>query len=145
MRIRTFILLMTLLAIAVFAAFNWNAFMTPTPLTLGVIDFQAPLGLVMLILIALLTGLFLAFVVAMQTGVLLESRRVSRELQASRTLAEQAEASRYSELRAHLDSELLKIGARLDRMDGELKTVIEEHSNSLAAVIGEMDDRLRNR
>ena len=56
MRIRTIILLIALCAIAAFAALNWGAFTTPTTLSLGVTDFQAPLGLVMLIIIVGLTA-----------------------------------------------------------------------------------------
>lgn len=153
MRIRTIILLIALAAIAVFAALNWSAFTTPTTLSLGVTDIQAPIGLVMLVAIAVLTALFLVFIITLQTSVLLETRRQTRELQASRTLAEQAETSRYNELRLHIDSELQKLDARnqatvaattacLDRLERELHTAIDESGNSLAALIAEMDDRL---
>lgn len=153
MRIRTIILLIALAAIAVFAALNWSAFTTPTTLSLGVTDIQAPIGLVMLVAIAMLTALFLVFIITLQTSVLLETRRQTRELQASRTLAEQAETSRYNELRLHIDSELQKLDARnqatvaattacLDRLERELHTAIDESGNSLAALIAEMDDRL---
>lgn len=153
MRIRTIILLIAFAAIAVFAALNWSAFTTPTTLSLGVTDIQAPIGLAMLVAIAVLTALFLIFIITLQTSVLLETRRQTRELQASRTLAEQAETSRYNELRLHIDSELQKLDARnqatvaattacLDRLERELHTAIDESSNSLAALIAEMDDRL---
>jgi uncharacterized integral membrane protein len=153
MRTRTLILLIALGAIAIFAALNWSAFTTPTTLTLGVIDFQAPLGLVMLIAIAVLTALFLVFIITMQTTVLLETRRQSRELQTSRTLAEQAEASRYTELRLYMDGELQKLDAHnqaaiaattacLDRIEREMRTAIDESGNSLAALIAELDDRI---
>jgi uncharacterized integral membrane protein len=153
MRIRTIILLIALCAIALFAALNWSAFTAPTTLSLGVTDFQAPLGLVMLIAIAVLTGLFLVFIITLQTSVLLETRRQTRELQTSRTLAEQAETSRYNELRLYLDGELQKFAARddasaaamtacLDRMERDLRSAIEESGNTLAAYIGELDDRI---
>lgn len=153
MRVRTLALLVTLCAIAIFAALNWGAFMAPATLSLGITDVQAPLGMVMLALIALLTGLFLVFVITLQTSVLLEARRQSRELQASRTLAEQAEASRLNELRLYLDSELQKLAARdqasdtamtarLERMEKDLRTAIEESGNTLAAYIGELEDRI---
>jgi len=156
MRIRTILLLIALCAIAAFAALNWGTFTTPTTLSLGVTDFQAPLGLVMLIFIAVLTALFLIFIITLQTTVLLETRRQARELQTTRTLAEQAEASRYNELRLFIESELQKLDARdqaaaaattacLDRMERELRTAIEESGNTLAAYIGEMDDRIERK
>jgi uncharacterized integral membrane protein len=156
MRIRTILLLIALCAIAAFAALNWGTFTTPTTLSLGVTDFQAPLGLVMLIFIAVLTALFLIFIITLQTTVLLETRRQARELQTTRTLAEQAEASRYNDLRLLIESELQKLDARdqaaaaattacLDRMERELRTAIEESGNTLAAYIGEMDDRIERK
>jgi uncharacterized membrane protein len=156
MRIRTILLLIALCAIAAFAALNWSTFTTPTTLSLGVTDFQAPLGLVMLIFIAVLTALFLIFIITLQTTVLLETRRQARELQTTRTLAEQAEASRYNDLRLLIESELQKLDARdqaaaaattacLDRMERELRTAIEESGNTLAAYIGEMDDRIERK
>jgi hypothetical protein len=90
----------------------------------------------------------------LQTSVLLESRRHTRELQTQRQLAEQAEASRYSQLRQYLEAELPKlaaqqeqgharIAARLDQMDGDLRQVLEQTGNTLAAYIGELEDRLQ--
>jgi uncharacterized integral membrane protein len=124
MPLRNVLLLVVLVAVAVFAALNWSVIMAPTTLSLGFAEVQAPLGLVLLGVIALLSVLFLAYVVYLQSSVLLEARRHARELQASRELADQAEASRFTELRAHLDTRLTDI------------------ENSLSAQLGELRDRL---
>ena len=109
MKLSTLLLLLILTAIAAFTALNWHVFITPTELSLGFTTAQIPLGLVMLGLLAFLTSLFLGFVVYLQTSALLETRRHSRELQASRELADQAEASRFNELRNFLEVEVLKL------------------------------------
>jgi hypothetical protein len=124
MPLRNVLLLVVLVAVAVFAALNWSVIMAPTTLSLGFAEVQAPLGLVLLGVIALLSVLFLAYVVYLQSSVLLEARRHARELQASRELADQAEASRFTELRAHLDTRLTDI------------------ENSVSAQLGELRDRL---
>lgn len=153
MKVRTLFLLLTLAAIAAFTALNWSAFMTPTTLSLGVANVQAPLGLVMLGLVAFLAALFLVFVVYLQTSVLLEARRHARELQANRELAGQAEASRFTELRGFLEAELRRqagldaesraiLLARLDQLDRDLRSAVEQSGNTLAAYIGELEDRL---
>ncbi len=153
MQIRTLLLLIILVAIAVFATANWNAFMAPTALSLGFAEFQAPLGLIMLGLIILLTFLFLAFVVYLQATVLLETRRHAKELQVQRELADKAEASRFSELRTYLQAELGKlyadiaqsrseILARVELSEQVLSTAVEQAGTSLSAYIGEMEDRL---
>lgn len=153
MKIYTLLLLVFLAIIAAFAALNWSAFMTPTLLSLGVADVQAPLGVIMLGLLTIFTSLFLAFVVFLQTSVLIESRRHARELQANRTLADQSEASRITELRGFLEMELarqatlaeesrMSVLARMDQLDHDLRAAFEQSENTLSAYIGELDDRL---
>ena len=127
MHLRNVALLVVLGAVALFAALNWGV-MTPTTLSLGFAEVQAPLGLVLLAMLAVICALFLFYLVYLQTTVLLEHRRHARELETQRQLADQAEASRFTELRTLLE-------ARLDQLE-----------NSLAASIGELADRLgRNR
>lgn len=153
MKARTLFFLIVLGAIAAFAALNWSAFMTPTTLSLGFAVIQAPLGLVMLGLLAFLAVFFLVFVVYLQTSVLFETRRHARELQANRALADQAEASRFTELRGFMDMELKRqadldavsrttVLARLDQLDRDLRSVVEQSGNTLTAYIGELEDRL---
>jgi uncharacterized integral membrane protein len=124
MPLRTVVLLIVLAAVALFAALNWSAFLAPTTLSLGFAQVQAPLGLIMLGLIAALAALFLGYLVYLQSTVLLEARRHAKELQAQRELADQAEVSRFTELRSYLDTRL------------------SELENSLSAQIGEMRERL---
>lgn len=153
MQVRTLLLVLLLAIIGLFTALNWSTFVTPTDLSLGVTAVRAPLGLVMLGLLVGLLAVFLVFVVYLQTSVLLDTRRHARELRTQRELADQAEASRFTELRAYLDTELKKLGtrddapfariiARLEQSDGELRAAIEQSANSLAAYIGELEDRM---
>ncbi|HEX7812718.1 MAG TPA: LapA family protein [Burkholderiales bacterium] len=153
MKAPTILLLAVLALIVVFAAVNWGVIMAPTTVSMLVTDVQAPLGLILLSITLLITALFLIFVVYLQTGVLLDARRHSRELQAQRELADKAEASRFTDLRGYLDTELRRIGdqisesrtvvtSRLDQMERELRTTVDQAGNTLAAYIGELEDRL---
>ncbi|MBP1726416.1 MAG: Signal transduction histidine kinase [Deltaproteobacteria bacterium] len=153
MRARTVLLVFVLGAIAVFAALNWSAFMTPTSLSLGFATVQGPLGLIMLGLTALVTVLFLAFVVYLQTSVLIDARRHARELKAQRELADEAETSRFTELRGFVEEGLQRLEgqceesrtgvlARLDQLERELRSAVEQAGNTLAAYIGELEDRI---
>ncbi|MBP1749893.1 MAG: hypothetical protein H6Q52_2432 [Deltaproteobacteria bacterium] len=153
MKIRTLLLLVILVIIAVFVAINWKAFMTQTTLSVGFANVQAPLGLVMLGLLVFLTAAFLVFAIYLQTSNLLEARRHAQELKGSRELADRAEASRFTELRGFLDSELKRqtdlniqsraaIVARMDELERDLRTAIEESGNALSAYIEELEDRL---
>jgi len=153
MRARTLILLVILGGVGIFAALNWTVFTMPTPLHLVVARVEAPLGAIMLAVMAAVTLLYILFLTWLETSMLLEARRYARELQAQRALADNAEASRLAELRGILDHELgeLRTGAeaasqralaRMDQLEAELRAEIERAGNTLAAYIGELEDRL---
>jgi uncharacterized integral membrane protein len=155
MKIRSLLLLLVLVVIATFAMLNWGAFMASTTLSLGVAEVQAPLGLIMLGLIAFVSAVFLVFLVYLQASILLEARRHARELQANRGLADQAEASRFTELRGFLDVELKRLAsvdaesraavlARLDLLDQGLRLALQQSENTLSACLGELEDRLES-
>jgi hypothetical protein len=153
MYLRTLLILIVIGAVALFAAINWNAFMAPTTLSVVFANVEAPLGLILLAVVGALTLLFLLYVVYLQSSVLVENRRNARELQTQRELAEQAEVSRINQLRSFLESELRRLGekteeskvavlAKLEALERELRSVIEQSGNTLAAYIGEIEDRL---
>jgi len=132
MKFRTALVLLMLAAVSVFALVNWAAFTAPTPLSLGFFEFQAPLGLVMLVLTGAVSGLLLVYILMQQAGVILEARRYAKELTAHRELADKAEASRFTELKAFLETELRRIeaqnaagtrelAARIDQLQGSMK------------------------
>lgn len=156
MSLRTVFLLVVLAVLAVFTALNWTAFTTPTTLSLVFATVQAPLGLLMLVVTGLLAALFLLYVVYLQSTVILEARKSARELQAQRQLADEAEASRFTELRAFLESRISKLEgdvtqsrsaaqSGLDRLATDLRATIEQTGTVLTAYIGEVEDRLERK
>jgi hypothetical protein len=138
MGMRTLLLLLVVIALAAFTILNWTAFTTPTSLSLVFASVQAPLGLVMLVIAGLITIAFLLYVAYLQGTVILETRRAARELQSQRQLADQAEASRFTELHKTLEE-------RLDRLDHDLRATVEQTGTVLTAYIGEVEDRLERK
>jgi mannitol-specific phosphotransferase system IIBC component len=138
-------LLIVVLSIAGLAALNWGVLVTPTPMSIGFMQTSAPFGLIMLGLTVLLGVLLVAYVVYLQSSVLLETRRHNREMQTQRDLADKAEASRFTELRNFLEAQA---GAR-SAQDGERHAAMlaraQQTENSLAAHIGQLEDRLERR
>jgi hypothetical protein len=141
MKTRTLFLLAVLTSIAAFAAVNWNAFIMPATLSIGVASIQAPLGLVMLGVIAFLTGLFLVFVLYLQATVLFDARRHAKDLRANRELADKAEASRFTELHNFLEAELRKLSLRdeasqaatlnrIDQLQRDLQVMLKQSENN---------------
>jgi uncharacterized integral membrane protein len=156
MNVKTFVMLLALAVVALFAAINWNSFMTPTNLWLLFTSIHAPLGLIMLGVTAVITALFLIFIAYLQASMLSDTRRFEKEIQSQRKLAEQAETSRIKELHTFLEAELLKIEqrteaaestlkTRMDQLDHDLRSSVEQAGNTLAAYIGEIEDRLEKK
>jgi len=153
MTLRALAVVLVLAALVVFAMLNWTAFTAPTVLSLGFADVHAPLGLIMLVLTGLVSVLFLVYIVFQQAGVILEARRYAKEMKAQRELADKAEASRFTELRAFLDGELRRIeaqsaasvrevGARIEHLEQQLQDKLAESTRSLSAYFGEVEDQL---
>jgi hypothetical protein len=156
MRIRVLPVLLVLLLTGVFALINWTTFNTPTTLNVGLAMVTAPLGMVMLGIVALLAVMYIASVVYLQGAALLEARRMGRDLTAQRELADKAEASRFTELREFMNSEMQRMArtneeiraamfARMDQMEQRSRASMEETANSLSAYIGQLEDRMERR
>ena len=150
---RCLLIALSLAALGVFALLNWTAFTASTTLSLGFAELQAPLGLVMLVVTVALSAMFLVYIVFQQAGVILEARRYAKELKSHRELADTAEASRFTDLRVFLDSELRKLEAqqaastrelntRLSQVEQNLQDKLAESTRSLSAYMGEVDGKL---
>lgn len=156
MGLRTGFLLLVVVLIAGLAALNWGTLSAPTTMSLGVTEVSAPLGLIMLGLTALMGVLFVIYVIYLQSTVLLETRRQSRELQSMRDLADKAEASRFTELRTYLEGrEELRLARqaelqtavieRIAQMENSFRVRADQSDNTTAAHIGQLEDRFERR
>lgn len=153
MNLRSIAVAAALSTLALFTALNWQAFLVSTTLSLGIAEVQAPLGLIMLAVTAGVSGLFLVYILFQQASVMLEARRMTKELQAQRELADRAEASRFTELRGALEAETRRLEAlvsagtrelseRLRDVDKHLTERLDESTRTLSAYVGEVDDKL---
>jgi uncharacterized integral membrane protein len=153
MKFRTIAVTLVLVLLAVFTLLNWMAFITPTSLSLGFAQVQAPLGLIMLVVTGAVSGLFLVYIVFQQAGLILETRRLDKEVRTQRELADQAEASRFTTLRDFVANELNRLRAelaaaadaltaRIDQSEQRESDKMDESVRSLSAHLGEVEDKL---
>lgn len=149
MQMRSTLLLIIVLAIATLAALNWELLAASSTVSVGLMTFEAPLGLLMLGLTTLLGVFFVAYVLSLQGSVLMETRRHTKEMQAQRELADKAEASRFTELRSFLETQHVQgqeaLLARLDRLESHLTARAEESDNTTAAYVGQLEQQLHGR
>ena len=153
MRARMVGLVVPILVVAAFVALNWSEFVRSAPISFGLAIVDAPLGVIMLGLLMLAVLGFLVSTASMETGNLLASRQHAREAASLRELADKAEASRFTDLRVLLNTQVQDqlqreeamaraFAAHVRQSQQELQLKIDQNGNSLAAVIGELDDRL---
>ena len=166
MSLRSLLLLLVGAVIVAFIGVNWVEMTRPTDLSLIFTEIRAPLGLVLLGLMALLSVVFVGLIAYTQGTVLIETRRHAKELSAQRELADKAEASRFTDLRAHLDKEVARLSetidghtrdtlARVDRAEmglrdrpvdleiGRLVQAVESHNRELHARVDRLEMGLR--
>ena len=134
MRFKSLLILVAAGLAALFIVLNWRVFAGPAKLNLAVTQAEVPVGIMMLMLFVLALAVLWILVSGWQGTLLAEFRRQAKELQAQRLLAESAEASRFTELGALIREEIAK-----------LRTELQDTEHSIAATLGEMDDRLRKR
>lgn len=70
MTLRTFALTLTLAfaLLLLLVTLNWAAFAAPTALSLGFIAISAPLAMIMLVFTAVVSGLFVVYILVQQAG-----------------------------------------------------------------------------
>jgi uncharacterized integral membrane protein len=143
------IILLALFLLSVFTLANWAVLSASSTLSFIVFDVEGPLGVILLGAMLALVALFVVYALSLKTSMLMESRRHNQELEAQRKLAETAEASRLSDLRAQIEREFAQlqdaIGAvdgRMDSHEQAMKQSLNEAANGLAALVAEMDDKI---
>jgi len=156
MKFINFLLLIIIVALVVFAAVNWPAIIAPVPLSLLFTNADAPLGLILLAVTGLLALLFLGFVVYMQSSTLMIRRKLNKEVEEQRKLANEAEASRFTELRTYLENELQalksqntevhqQVETKLVAIETSMQSKMEETGSTLSAYVGELEDWLEKK
>lgn len=143
MRFRTVLLIVVAILVAAFLFINWRVFAAPANISFLVGSVQMPLGVVMVGLLVLVVLAVAVYVGIWQGTLLMDLRRQSKELQAQRNLADDAEASRFTELGNLLRAEMAKLDQRMEAALEALRGEVRDAERSVAATLGEMDDRLQ--
>ena len=153
MRGRLAFIVLAVLVVAAIAALNWPEFTRAEPLSFGVATATVPIGVLMLALIAIVLVAFLVSSAIQESRYLLDHRRHTRALNDQRTLAEKAEASRFTDLRQQLDSHMresrqrdsvvaTEFEKRMLQSHAELRAHIERMQQMISNRLGDIESRL---
>lgn len=142
MRFRTVVSIVVMLLIAAFVGSNWTVFAAPASFYVLVGRVDVPVGIVMVALLVLIMLVVAIYVGMWQGSLLRDYRQQSKELHTQRTLADDAEASRFTALTTLLREEMSKQDARFQAAVDALRGEVRDTEHSLAATLAELDDRL---
>lgn len=149
MKSRVTLLVLIILLIGTLAFFNFGYLAQEVPMSLGFTTLDAPLGLILMGLTALMAIVFVAYVIAMQGTWLLEARAHAKEMHAQRELADKAEVSRFTELRTAIEAlhkaEEQRLMERMDTLESHLQAKVQESENSTAAYVGQLEQQMRGK
>jgi uncharacterized protein YlxW (UPF0749 family) len=147
------LILLVLILLGAFVMANWSLLTAPTALSFIVFSLDGPLGIILLAMMLGLALLFILYIMSLRTSMFVTGRHHAKDLRAQRELADQAEASRLTELRAQLDREFEQLHAEIrdvrtqmtargDSLEQALLKSLGETTNTLSAYVAEVDDKL---
>lgn len=153
MHLRSVFLLLLFVLCSVFLIVNWEGVMAEVNVNLLWTEIQAPLGLILLMGPGLLILICLIYGFVQQAGLSMELRRVNKQLQQARDLAQKAELSRFTELKSEMQKQITELqnqsasrhSSLMAAVNGVQAAVDESAQgtvNSLSASVGEVEDRL---
>lgn len=153
MHLRSVFLLILFVLCSVFLIVNWEGVMAEVNVNLLWTEIQAPLGLILLLGPGLLILLCLIYGFVQQAALSMDLRRVNKQLQQARDLAQKAELSRFTELKNELQKQIMELQnqsaarhsslmAAVNGVQAAVDESAQETVNSLSASVGEVEDRL---
>ncbi len=113
MSIRTVVILLLCVLSAVFLAVNWTGIVAPVPVNLLVKQVEAPLGLIIFVVLGLLLVAWIIWSFLQQAAALVDIRKAYKEARTNKQLAENAEQSRIQASTKTLSQEFADLNAQL--------------------------------
>jgi hypothetical protein len=143
MRVKTSLLILLVCLVGAFTGVNWGLLAMPAHFDFLLGSMEIPLGVVfagLILSLGLAIGVYLG---VWQRRVINDYRRQSLDLKAQRSLADDAESSRFTALSALMKAELTKLEQQLKLALEALRGEVHATENSISASLAEMDDRMR--
>ena len=143
MGVKIGLLVLLVCLVGAFTGINWHLLAMPAHFNFLLGSTDIPIGMVLAGLILSLGLTFGVYFGVWQHRVINDYRRQSQDLQAQRSLADDAESSRFTALSALMKNELTKLEQHLALALEALRGEVHSTENSISATLAEMDDRKR--
>ena len=113
MTVRTVVLVLLSIFAAIFLILNWQGITAPVPVDLLFKTTEAPLGLILLVVLGVLWCVGIVWALMQQASTLVEIRRAYKEASANKNLADHAEVSRIEQVKTAMQGELQTFETKL--------------------------------
>lgn len=145
---RTAVLIVVLVLMAIFALLNTNSLMFPHTVNLGFVTYEksVPLGLVLLILATLLMLLFYFWAGITGLRAQADSAKLLRDMDSLRTSLDTQEGSRFAQLQSHLDQRFKALGDGNNRDDiAAMNARMDALQRDVNLQLAQLDDYLKRK
>lgn len=113
MTVRTVVLVLLSIFAAIFLILNWEGITAPVPVNLLFKSTEAPLGLILLVVLGVLWCVGIVWALMQQASTLVEIRRAYKEANANKNLADHAETSRIEQVKTSIEGEFKSLETKL--------------------------------
>lgn len=120
MTVRSVVLVLLSIFVAVFLILNWQGITAPVPVNILFKESQAPLGLILIIFFGVLWVAGIAWSLMQQASTLFEIRRAYKQADANKTLADHAELSRLEQVRQNLTDSMGQVTESVAKIEKAL-------------------------
>lgn len=120
MAIRTVVLVFLCALAAIFFVVNWQGIMAPVAVNLLYTEVQAPLGLILLLVLGGLWVIAILWALVQHAALLADIRKAYKEVRSSKALADDAEHSRLESARKALEEAFNGAGQKQKERDEKL-------------------------
>lgn len=134
MKLHTIILVLVLFLVLLFAGINWTLFARQDSINFIFFSIEAPLGVIMLGTVGVLSIIYLLFIGRLEVSSMMEARKCSRELEEARELALNREKSRITELQNVISGQIESLGGRFEALESRIDGIEEKFSGTESKV-----------
>ncbi len=145
MTVRTVVLVLLSIFAAIFLILNWQGITAPVPVNLLFKSTEAPLGLILLVVLGVLWCVGIVWALMQQASTLVEIRRAYKEASANKNLADHAEVSRIEQVKTAMQGEFQAFQTKLLEAVQQTKATTEKSTTDTDARIAALEktiDRL---
>ncbi len=143
MAIRTVILVLLTLLSAIFLVVNWAGITASVPVNLIYTDTEAPLGLILLLVLGALWIAGIIWALLQQAATLLEIRKAYKDAESSRGLADHAEKSRFEAAKKLVHDEIVAAQEKFNETNTANTAKQTEMQEKLAQRLASLEEAVK--